>query len=192
MVDLDKFTKAYLKSIISESQSKKVTSLFGAKHDIVANDIFIAGPKDTKFQGYVFKCNLTAAVESDGIGPYEFWGSREFDAGEEHVTEWDLYDYPTVYEMNVNTYYDEKEDKQELIIMPPASNFYDDTTKMSFKEFCKKIKVDNEDVKATAQELVDALLEIDEETTEIMDYLEDHLEKYLADKEEDYIDPPEE
>ena len=165
MKKLQGITKIYLESLNKQEneetiEESTVVSMFGTKHNAKTDyPILVVGPEDSKFKGYIFECMFTAYVSNDGIGSYEFWGSKEYDAGNDYVEEFDLYDYPDVCKIkNV-----ENIEYPQNLVLKNSKDEIEFEDSMTFRDFCEEIGEDmsDENIKNVAKELSDLLWQAD-------------------------------
>lgn len=196
MKKLEEITKIYLESlekgekVVSES-NEPVIGMFGAKNNARSSVNFI-GPKDSKFKGYVFKCDIAAYVENDGIGSYGFWGSSGYNVGNDYVESFQLLDYPkSIFRLKDLNEQDDEEYPKNLVPRK-IDDIIDLESEMDFRDFCKEIGEDtsNENIKNVADELDTAMVRYDEENDYIVgNELMRNIDKEKGDDCEGYEDP---
>ena len=146
-------------------------------NEAVSKDIYIVGPENSKFKGFVFRCRFSAYIGNTGIGPYEFWGDKGYDEGHDYVEEWTFLENekPVVYKMD--QFYANEEYPENLVLdMANDKDVFIPDSKMSFKDFCIEIGEDETSEDSILKELEDLLADIDE-NGEINDAVMDNLDE---------------
>lgn len=82
---------------------------------------------EEKFKYVEINVDCDYSVENDGIGPYEYWGSKEVDRGTDYVvienTEWDTTGFTTEEIELINSQINKKLNDWEVTIVERAAEY---------------------------------------------------------------------